>query len=169
MQHPTKSLHLWRQTTEEVHGEREDDGGVLLRGDGVEGLEVSQLEGSGRLVQHVGCLLQGSGRVLLSFSRNHLDWKWDKNMLNSLKFVKITIKLSTFDTIMIRKTYRQMRARRVLMLFKDVPSRTRRGYRCTTSMVIAPFWFSTEHCWTALTPFLLSVDKLSIYGQYKYV
>ena len=25
-------------------------------------------------------------------------------------------------------------------------------YHCTKSMVMAPFWFSTEHCWTALCP-----------------
>ena len=29
-------------------------------------------------------------------------------------------------------------------------------YHCTKSVVIAPFWFSMEHRWTALTPFWLS-------------
>ena len=68
-----KSLESTRESTEEVHGEREDDGGVLLGGDGVECLEVPQLEGSGRLVQHVSRLLQGPGRVLLSLRCDHLD------------------------------------------------------------------------------------------------
>ena len=27
-------------------------------------------------------------------------------------------------------------------------------YRCTKSMAKAPFWFSTEHLWTAITPSL---------------
>ena len=34
------------------------------------------------------------------------------------------------------------------------------NYRCTKCMAIAPFWFSTEHCWTALMPFWLSGDDL---------
>ena len=33
-------------------------------------------------------------------------------------------------------------------------------YRCTKSMVIAPFWFSMEPCWTALMPFWLSADDM---------
>ena len=37
------------------------------------------------------------------------------------------------------------------------------GHNCwTKSMVIAPFWLSTEHHWTALTPFWLSADDMSI-------
>ena len=35
-------------------------------------------------------------------------------------------------------------------------------YRCTKSVVIAPFWFSTEHSWTALTPIWLSADDTVI-------
>ena len=39
-------------------------------------------------------------------------------------------------------------------------------YRCTKSnMVRAPFWFSTEHRWTALSPFWFSVDNLRNYNQ----
>ena len=34
-------------------------------------------------------------------------------------------------------------------------------YRCTKSIAITPFWFSTEHCWSAITPFWLSTDDLS--------
>ena len=33
-------------------------------------------------------------------------------------------------------------------------------YRCTKSMVIAPFWFSMEHIWTAIMPFWLSTDVI---------
>ena len=33
-------------------------------------------------------------------------------------------------------------------------------YRCTKSMAIAPFWFSTEHLWSAITPFWLSTDAI---------
>ena len=35
-----------------------------------------------------------------------------------------------------------------------------RHYCCTKSMVIAPFWFSMEHHWTALMPFWLSTDDM---------
>ena len=35
-------------------------------------------------------------------------------------------------------------------------------YCCTKSMAIAPFWFSTEHRWSAITPFWLSTDEMSI-------
>ena len=38
---PSFPLH---EVADHVHGQREDDGGVLLRSDGGEGLEVSQLE-----------------------------------------------------------------------------------------------------------------------------
>ena len=31
---------------------------------------------------------------------------------------------------------------------------------CTKSMVIAPFWFSTEHDWTVITPSWLSIDDV---------
>ena len=39
-------------------------------------------------------------------------------------------------------------------------------YRCTKSMTIPPFWFSTEHRWTSLTPFWLSIDDIK--GQQKF-
>ena len=42
-------------------------------------------------------------------------------------------------------SYRQLRAKRVLSLLNGVPLRETEGhYRCTKSMEIAPFWFSTE-------------------------
>ena len=56
---------------------------------------------------------------------------------------------------------RQLRARRALFLFEDVPliGEPEGRYRCTMSLAITPFWFSTEHRWRALTPFWLSADK----------
>ena len=35
-------------------------------------------------------------------------------------------------------------------------------YRCTMSMAIAPFWFSTKHFWIVIAPFWLSTDNLWI-------
>ena len=45
--------------------------------------------------------------------------------------------------------YHQLRAKRLLMLFKDVPLRTIKRL-CSA---IVPFWLSMEHLWTALTSF----------------
>ena len=33
-------------------------------------------------------------------------------------------------------------------------------YHCTKSMATAPFWFSTEHLWSAIAPFWLSADVM---------
>ena len=35
-------------------------------------------------------------------------------------------------------------------------------YHCTEFMAIAPFWFSTEHRWTALKPFWLSANDIGL-------
>ena len=35
-------------------------------------------------------------------------------------------------------------------------------YRCIKSMAIAPLWFSTEHLWSAITPFSLSTDDVEL-------
>ena len=35
-------------------------------------------------------------------------------------------------------------------------------YRCTTSMVIAPFWFSKEHHWIVIAPFWVLIEHLWI-------
>ena len=59
--------------------------------------------------------------------------------------------------------YCQLRARRTLSLFKDVPFRTRRAlspYRLCTA--IAPFWFSMEHLWIMIVPFWVSTEHLWI-------
>lgn len=57
----------------DIHGQGEDDGGVLLGSDGVEGLQVAQLEGGGRLGDDQRRLLQGARRVHLSLRCNHLQ------------------------------------------------------------------------------------------------
>ena len=57
------------------------------------------------------------------------------------------------------QSYRQLRARRALSIFKDVPMRTRRELCCTMSMLIVPFWFSMKHLWIEIiAPFWLSTD-----------
>ena len=40
-------------------------------------------------------------------------------------------------------------------------------YHCTKSMATAPFWFSTEHRWSALAPFWLSADNIKPFTNYK--
>ena len=37
-------------------------------------------------------------------------------------------------------------------------------YRCTKSLAIAPFWFSTEHPWIVIVPFWLLTDQV-VYSQ----
>ena len=56
----------------QLNGYGEHDGAVLLRGDGGEGLEVSQLEGSRALRDDVTRLLQGLARLLFSLSSDDL-------------------------------------------------------------------------------------------------
>jgi hypothetical protein len=60
------------QGAEQINGEREDDGGVLLGADRVQRLQVAQLDGLRRLRDHIGRLLQGPGGLLLAFGHNHL-------------------------------------------------------------------------------------------------
>ena len=61
-----------------------------------------------------------------------------------------------------KNTYRQLRARRVLLQIKDVLLRTRRALLPYTLYSNSPFWFSTEHLWIAITPFWLSTDDIII-------
>ena len=99
-------------------------------------------------------------------------------ILLSFDFIKRLI----FEMCLVRSTIanlcpiRRLRARRALTLFKDVPLRTiraqllykvqrqgpsnQKGAITVQSLVMAPFWFWTEHLWTMLMPFLLSADKL---------
>ena len=71
--------------------------------------------------------------------------------------------LALFTNFLPTKIVGQLRGRRALMLFKDVPLRTRRALALyTKSMAIAPFWFSTEHRWKVLLPFWDSADKMKV-------
>ena len=61
--------------------------------------------------------------------------------------------------------YRQLRARRVLSLFKNVPLRTRRvlqyHHRLCSATGLSQFW--TEHLWMLIAPFWLSTDYITFY------
>ena len=57
---------------EELDRHREDDGGVLLGRDGVEGLQVAQLQRQRRLADDVRRLLERPRRLLLALRRDHL-------------------------------------------------------------------------------------------------
>ena len=62
------------EVVHDVHGHGEDDGGVVLRGDAVQRLQVAQLEGGGALGDDVGGLPQRAGRLLLALGRDHLAY-----------------------------------------------------------------------------------------------
>ena len=62
-------LHLLRH---QLDGDGEHDGGVLLRGDGGQGLEVPQLKGGGALRDDVTRLLQSLTGLLLSLGSDNL-------------------------------------------------------------------------------------------------
>ncbi len=63
------------QHLEEIQGQREHVGVVVLSRDAVEGLEVTQLQGSRGFVHHISCLTQLPGCTLLTLGRDHLI-KW---------------------------------------------------------------------------------------------
>ena len=65
-------LLLLDEVLEHVNGQREDDGGVLLGRDGVERLEVAELQCGRGLTHDVSGLLQGTGSLLLSLGGDHL-------------------------------------------------------------------------------------------------
>ena len=50
-----------------------------------------------------------------------------------------------------KSQYCQLRARRALLQFKDVPIEKQKDTMLYKA--IAPFWFSTEHLLSAITPF----------------
>ena len=58
--------------------------------------------------------------------------------------------------------YRQLRARRALLIFKDFPLRTRRALMLYKVCCNSTFRFSTEHLWIVIVPFWLSTDKFYI-------
>lgn len=62
------------EVANDVHGQREDDGGVLLGCDGVEGLEVSELKSGWRLCDHQRRLLQSPGCIHLTLRCYNLHY-----------------------------------------------------------------------------------------------
>lgn len=54
------------EVADDVDGQREDDGGVLLSCDGAESLEISELKSGWRLSDHQRRLLQSPGCIHLS-------------------------------------------------------------------------------------------------------
>ena len=55
-----------------IDGYGEHDGGFALGSNDVEGLQVAELHGSGRVLDGLSCLLQGPRGIQLPFSRYHL-------------------------------------------------------------------------------------------------
>jgi len=66
------SQSLLHHAADHVDGEGEYYGRILLRADGVEGLEVAELEGVGRFAHDVSSLLQFPRSVHLALRRDHL-------------------------------------------------------------------------------------------------
>lgn len=64
---------LFGEAPHHLQRQGEDDSGVLLGGDGVERLQVAQLQSGGRLGDHQRSLLQGSGGIHLSLGSDHLQ------------------------------------------------------------------------------------------------
>ncbi len=64
---------LWQHFSDEVNGQREHIGVVVLGRDGVESLQVTQLEGCWGLVKHISCLTELPRCSLLSLGRHHLE------------------------------------------------------------------------------------------------
>ena len=63
---------LLHHVLDQVHGEGEDDGGVLLRRDRLQGLQVPELEGGRTLRNDVRGFFQAFGRVHFSLGGYHL-------------------------------------------------------------------------------------------------
>src|SRR5690606_4308830 len=58
--------------TEQVDRHREEDGGILVRGDGTQRLHIAQLHGAGLLGQHLGGLHEFFRRLHFAFGVDHL-------------------------------------------------------------------------------------------------
>lgn len=77
-------VSLPHEVTHDVHGQWEDDGGVLLSCDGVESLQVAKLQGWRGLCDHEGRLLQRARGIHLTLCCDDLEpdwhvritWKW---------------------------------------------------------------------------------------------
>ena len=68
----SERVYLRRVETRNIDGHREYDGGGLLSGYPRQGLEISQLQGVGRLLDHLGSHFEGPGGLLLTLSSNDL-------------------------------------------------------------------------------------------------
>ena len=60
------------EAAHDVDGHREDDGGVVLCGDAVEGLEVTELQGGRAVGDHLGRVTKRPARLVLPLGRDHL-------------------------------------------------------------------------------------------------
>lgn len=85
-EHTSTEVSLPHEVTQDVHGQWEDDGGVLFCCDGVESLQVAKLQGWRGLCDHEGRLLQRARGIHLTFCCDNLhvepDWQiritWSK-------------------------------------------------------------------------------------------
>jgi hypothetical protein len=89
------------QGAEQIDGEWEDDGGVLLGTDGVQGLQVAQLDGLWRFRNYVRRLLQRPRGFLLPLRHDHLilcenSYKLAKFQLLTVKMAPIYLLLTAF-------------------------------------------------------------------------
>lgn len=70
---PGGGVSLLYEMRQDVHGQWEDDGGILLCRDGVESLQVAKLQGRRGLRDHKRGLLQSTGCVHLTLCGDHLE------------------------------------------------------------------------------------------------
>ena len=66
-------LHWGHQGGDDVYGDGEDDGAVVLSRDTVEGLEVSQLESCRVVSHHLRCVSQGSAGLVFPLGSDHFS------------------------------------------------------------------------------------------------
>lgn len=67
------AISLPKEPTQQIQGEGEHIGVVILSRDGVQGLQVSELQGSRRLIHYISSFTQLLGCPLLPFSCHHLN------------------------------------------------------------------------------------------------
>ena len=98
----------------------------------------------------------------------HVDWFSDGSLVAKMLFE--TLSVASFWCFQAWSPYYdcmfliccQLRTRRALSIFKDVPLRTRRVAIAVQSIVIAPFCFSMEHHWIVIPPFWFSTDVVAL-------
>ena len=81
-----------KELCNEVNGEGEHVGVVLLSCDGVERLQVPQLKSSRRLIHYIGSFTQDMGSILFTFSRYDLQTEKEgekKNRGSELTLIKM--------------------------------------------------------------------------------